>query len=64
MERMSDEQLEQRIQRFMQRKLDQFPSLVEQPSAPRNDSSSLLSRLSAARQRMTHLHGPRHASLT
>lgn len=64
MERMSNEQLEKRIQSFMKRKMEQFPNLADQPDTPRQNSLSLISRISAAGHYVSHLHGPRHASLS
>lgn len=64
MERMSDEQLEQQIQRFMKRKMDQFPSLAEHPGIPRQDSVAWRSRIGTMSHRVVRLHSPRHVSLT
>lgn len=63
MERMSDEQLDKRIQSFMERKLEKFPELDNGARAARRDSQSLVTRLYELAEYVPHLHGPRRASI-
>lgn len=61
MERMSDEQLDQRIHSFMKRKINQFPELHDGPLEPRRNTQSLILRVRDMTDYFPHLHKPRHA---
>lgn len=63
MEQMSDKQLDQRIDSFVKRKAEQFPMLAEDASGGRENSLSLLSRLSAGAHQLPRFHRPRHLSI-